>query len=241
MLARAAVFLVVASAWCVDGQMGPRWIVPAQKAMQAQSEGRWSDAAAHYAVCLESGVPADKEVAVRTNLGLSLHNTGKYEEAIAAYDAVLALQPTYADCHHNKGNSLYKARRHAEAVEVSFFLTLIHFPHMPHPIFPIYHKHLFLRCVFLSLTHFPHMSHPISPVYHKHLFLRCSFLSLTHFPHMSHPIFPIYHKHSFCRGVRCGDRDQAWGCGVALQPRERVRADGAPCLSRRRLQPQRAA
>ena len=146
MLARAAVFLVVASAWCVDGQMGPRWIVPAQKAMQAQSEGRWSDAAAHYAVCLESGVPADKEVAVRTNLGLSLHNTGKYEEAIAAYDAVLALQPTYADCHHNKGNSLYKARRHAEAVEVSFFLTLIHFPHMPHPIFPICHTHVFKGC-----------------------------------------------------------------------------------------------
>ena len=116
MLARAAVFLVVVSAWCVDGQMGPRWIVPAQKAMQAQSEGRWSDAAAHYAACLEAGVPAEKEVAVRTNLGLSLHSTGKYEEAIAAYDAVLALQPTYADCHHNKGNSLYKARRHAEAV-----------------------------------------------------------------------------------------------------------------------------
>ena len=26
------------------------------------------------------------------------------------------------------------------------------------------------RCFFLALTHFPHMSHPILPIYHNHLF-----------------------------------------------------------------------
>ena len=67
-----------------------------------------------------------------------------------------------------------------------------HFPHMSHPIFPIYHKHLFLRCFFLSLTPtFPHMSHPIFPTYHKHLFLR-RFFSHTPISPICHTPCPLY-------------------------------------------------
>ena len=32
--------------------------------------------------------------------------------ALASYDAALALQPGYAEAHHNRGNALFKLRRH---------------------------------------------------------------------------------------------------------------------------------
>ena len=67
-------------------------------------------------------------------------------------------------------------------------LTQPTLPICHNPIFPIYHTHLFLRCLIpLTHPHSSHMSQPILPICHKHIFLRC-FLSLTH------PTLPIYHN-----------------------------------------------
>ena len=43
-------------------------------------------------------------------------------------------------------------------------------------------------------THFPHVSHPILPIYQRIFSFEVGANICTHFPHMSHPILPIYQR-----------------------------------------------
>lgn len=58
-----------------------------------------------------------KDVAARSNLGNAHYMLGNLEQAVASYDVALALQPTFADAHYNRGTALRGLRLHPQAIE----------------------------------------------------------------------------------------------------------------------------
>jgi predicted TPR repeat methyltransferase len=50
------------------------------------------------------------------NMGNSLQEQGKFEEAIALYNKTLSLKPDYADAYYNMGIALQKQNKHEEAI-----------------------------------------------------------------------------------------------------------------------------
>ena len=45
----------------------------------------------------------DQKYVINTNRGAALERLGRFDEAIAAYDAALAAKPDYAEAWHNRG------------------------------------------------------------------------------------------------------------------------------------------
>ena len=89
----------------------PAWLEPVQSGFGHQTAGRWVEAVAAYRAAIAAGLPAQHQLTVASNLGLALQNTGALNEALLIYDKVLAVLPTNADTHHNRGNALYQAAR----------------------------------------------------------------------------------------------------------------------------------
>ena len=49
-------------------------------------------------------------------MGTTLDDLGRHDEAIAAYQEAIRLNPTYATAYNNKGTTLGKLERYAEAL-----------------------------------------------------------------------------------------------------------------------------
>ena len=80
--------------------------------------------------CAEAHLPtfttqAEHQLAVAANLGLALQNSGRLDESLSVHDRVLRVLPTNSDTHHNRGNALYQAARHAEAMASFDALVLL--------------------------------------------------------------------------------------------------------------------
>ena len=56
---------------------------------------------------------------VASNLGLALHDLGRFAEAIAQFDAALEMRPGVAVVQNNRGASLFELRRISDARGVS--------------------------------------------------------------------------------------------------------------------------
>jgi tetratricopeptide (TPR) repeat protein len=50
------------------------------------------------------------------NEGVDLYNLKRYDEALAAYEQAIRLDPNYALAYYNKGNALYDLKRYDEAL-----------------------------------------------------------------------------------------------------------------------------
>jgi len=94
----------------------PGWLEPLQRGFQLQQDDRWAEAAPAYREAIAAGLPAQHQLGVASNLALALQNTDRVDEALKIYDRVLAVLPTNADNHHNRGNALYRSARHEEAM-----------------------------------------------------------------------------------------------------------------------------
>lgn len=57
-----------------------------------------------------------RQPGAHNNLGNILAALGRADEALASYDAAIAVQPGYAQAHHNRGNVLADLRRTSEAI-----------------------------------------------------------------------------------------------------------------------------
>ena len=112
----ALLFSILASA--AAQQTAPEWVSLAQRGSSFQAAGKWSEAIESYEAAIATGaVPAAQQLAVATNLGLSLQGLGRLDEALGMFDRVLKASPANADAHHNRGVALHKAARHAEAAD----------------------------------------------------------------------------------------------------------------------------
>lgn len=60
---------------------------------------------------------AQAPAALRADLAYALAQLKRYEEALAHYDQVVALNPNNADAHNDRGNVLNSLKRYAEAVK----------------------------------------------------------------------------------------------------------------------------
>ncbi len=69
-------------------------------------------AEAHY----RSALSADGGATAAFNLGVSLEDQGRTEDALAAYEQAIALEPRRADAHYNAGRLCQKLGRQAEAL-----------------------------------------------------------------------------------------------------------------------------
>jgi len=58
-------------------------------------------------------LPGDEEV--HYNLGSTLHNLGRLDEAAASYRRALKIKPDYVEAHNNLGNALKDMGRLDEA------------------------------------------------------------------------------------------------------------------------------
>ncbi|WP_448207227.1 tetratricopeptide repeat protein [Azospirillum sp. sgz302134] len=74
--------------------------------------GRLDEAESH----IKSALRFKKDAAYYSNLGLVLHDRGRWEEAVAACRSALDLHPHYPEAHNNLGNSLKALGRLDEAI-----------------------------------------------------------------------------------------------------------------------------
>jgi tetratricopeptide (TPR) repeat protein len=97
----------------------PGWL-----ATQAQAQSQLAKASPIQLKSQTQMRPKDKEtpsVPQKTkeqwfNEGFALNNLKRYDEALAAYEQAIRINPNYADAYHNKGEALLKLKRYDEAL-----------------------------------------------------------------------------------------------------------------------------
>jgi tetratricopeptide (TPR) repeat protein len=65
--------------------------------------------------------PDDTEVL--SNRGATLHELGRFEEAVACYDRALTLLPDYAEAHSNRDNALNALKQFKEGFATALIGT----------------------------------------------------------------------------------------------------------------------
>ncbi|MBJ6801192.1 tetratricopeptide repeat protein [Geomonas sp. Red259] len=100
------------------------------RALELQRAGRLAEAEPIYRSLVAAGGPLLPDVHI--NLGALLDDTGRHEEALAEYRAVLALREGDPLALNNMGSSLFKLGRFAQAAE-QFRLALAQAPDAPEP------------------------------------------------------------------------------------------------------------
>ena len=61
----------------------PPWLDAVQRGFQHQAAEQWGEAVVRYRAAIAAGLPAQHQMAVASNLGLALQNSGRGDEAVS--------------------------------------------------------------------------------------------------------------------------------------------------------------
>ena len=91
------------------------WTIAEASALAAREHQLGNfQAAAHLFTLILGKIPNVAEI--HNNLGASLQQMQRHEEALASYDKAIALKPDYANAHYNRGSILKQMKRQREAL-----------------------------------------------------------------------------------------------------------------------------